>query len=177
MPLRHAPQAPPPQSTSVSVPFLTPSVQVGAAHLPLEQTPLVQSLGTLHFLVSAHLGQVAPPQSTSVSAPFCLLSVQVGGGRSGTAESGCSTSTAVWSTEASTAASVAGGFSSSHPRIHAVAAARVRAIATRFIGSPPVGAPHKSRGKWEPCKPRPLVRRTITAPPRKYQHNSTVPQK
>ena len=38
----------PPQSTSVSVPFLTTSVQVGTAHLLAVQTPLVQSAATPH---------------------------------------------------------------------------------------------------------------------------------
>src|SRR5689334_17699859 len=59
----------PPQSTSVSLPFLTPSVQ----------TPFEQSAPTVQTLLSAHLLQVPPPQSTSVSAPFFMPSRQVPG--------------------------------------------------------------------------------------------------
>jgi hypothetical protein len=33
---------PPPQSTPVSLPFLTPSLQVAAAHAPAVHTPLAQ---------------------------------------------------------------------------------------------------------------------------------------
>jgi hypothetical protein len=68
----------PPQSVSVSEPFLAPSLQVGAwqvAGLP-EQTLLVQSVETEQSLVSAHLAQVPPPQSTSVSVPFLTVSGQ-----------------------------------------------------------------------------------------------------
>src|SRR5687767_8294849 len=46
-PLAHLPHAPP-QSTSLSVPFLTMSMQVGEAQRPLAQTPLVQSVGAPH---------------------------------------------------------------------------------------------------------------------------------
>src|SRR3569623_2289910 len=66
----------PPQSTSVSVPFSTMSVQDGTAQVlvvvPL-QTPLVQSVAAPHFLPLAHLGQ-APPQFRSVSVPFWTAS-------------------------------------------------------------------------------------------------------
>ena len=41
---------PPPQSTSVSVPFLTASVHVGAWHTPPVQRPLTQSLFPAQFL-------------------------------------------------------------------------------------------------------------------------------
>ncbi len=59
----------PPQSTSVSEPFMTPSVQVGAWHSPPVQLPDVQSLPTAHISVTAQRSvQVAPPQSTSVSS-------------------------------------------------------------------------------------------------------------
>lgn len=71
----------PPQSTSVSLPFLAPSLQLGAWHLAglPEHTPLVQSPATLHSLPSAHLVvHVSPPQSTSVSPPFLTLSGQPG---------------------------------------------------------------------------------------------------
>jgi hypothetical protein len=68
----------PPQSTSVSFPFLTPSVHVAATHLPpLEHLPLAgsaQSVFALQFLPTAHVGPQPPPQSTSVSVPFRLPS-------------------------------------------------------------------------------------------------------
>ena len=71
-------QAGPPQSTSVSVPFFAPSLQLGVAHLPAVHTSLWQSLRTLQFLPSTHLPHAAPPQSTSLSVPFSVVSVQVG---------------------------------------------------------------------------------------------------
>jgi hypothetical protein len=72
----------PPQSTSVSPAFFTPSEQVADLHVfalrnpPPEQTPLAQSPLPPHFFVSPHLPHVPPPQSTSVSAPFFAPSVQ-----------------------------------------------------------------------------------------------------
>jgi hypothetical protein len=79
LPVPHLPQLAPPQSTSVSTPFLTPSEQVGTAHLSgePEQTPLWQSPATAHVRPLAHFGQPAPPQSTSVSVPFLTKSVQL----------------------------------------------------------------------------------------------------
>jgi hypothetical protein len=68
----------PPQSTSVSVPFLTASAQLAAWQLPAEQTPLLQSEGTAQDLPSGHGAQVPPPQSTAVSAPFLTPSAQLG---------------------------------------------------------------------------------------------------
>jgi len=72
----------PPQSTAVSLPFFTVSVQVGTAHAPLVQTPLVQfppaPVPVPHILPLAQAGQ-APPQSTSVSLPFFTRSVQAAG--------------------------------------------------------------------------------------------------
>jgi hypothetical protein len=65
----HLPHAGPPQSTSVSEPFFTWSVQSGALHLPASHTPLVQSPLRRQFLPSAQPGH-APPQSTSVSEPL-----------------------------------------------------------------------------------------------------------
>jgi hypothetical protein len=70
---------PPPQSVSLSVPFLTPSPQLGAWQtlgVP-EHTPLAQSPLTEHALPPAQLPQL-PPQSVSVSLPFRTPSVQVG---------------------------------------------------------------------------------------------------
>jgi hypothetical protein len=58
----------PPQSTSLSPWFFTPSPQVGAAHWPLLQTPLAQSLAPRHVFAAAQRGHgVAPPQSASLS--------------------------------------------------------------------------------------------------------------
>jgi hypothetical protein len=68
----------PPQSASVSVPFLMPSVQVAAWHLPDVHTPLAQSLAPVHTKpVPQRLQVVLPPQSTSVSPPFLVTSVQL----------------------------------------------------------------------------------------------------
>ena len=52
----------PPQSTSVSVPFFTASVQSGAEHffVALLHTPLVQSAAAAQVFVSAHLGHEPP---------------------------------------------------------------------------------------------------------------------
>jgi hypothetical protein len=75
-PSAHAPHVPP-QSTSDSVPFFTPSEHEGTWQTFDVQTPLWQSAGTAHPLVSAH-GEHAPPQSTSVSVPFLVPSVQPG---------------------------------------------------------------------------------------------------
>jgi hypothetical protein len=58
----------PPQSTPLSLPFLTPSLHLGVWQVTL-QTPLVQSEASPHCSPSAHLLQL-PPQSTSVSDPF-----------------------------------------------------------------------------------------------------------
>jgi hypothetical protein len=86
---RGHPAAVPPQSTSLSFPFLTPSggLQSGAMHrqggagqlFPVPQTPLVQSPGTAQFLPSAHFlpGAQLPPQSISVSVPFFTESPQL----------------------------------------------------------------------------------------------------
>src|SRR5207237_662863 len=71
---------PPPQSRSVSPPFLTPSVHVGTEHVLVapSQTPLVQSIAPAQPLPSAHFAQL-PPQSVSVSEPFFTVSVHVTG--------------------------------------------------------------------------------------------------
>src|SRR5262245_24932915 len=69
----------PPQSTSLSVPFFAPSMQVGTAHFIIaSQTLLTQSVPTLHLSVSAQAGHLAPPQSASVSSWFCAMSEHVG---------------------------------------------------------------------------------------------------
>jgi hypothetical protein len=68
----------PPQSTSVSVPFFTKSVQSGAWHTLFVHTPLAQSDGAEHAFDVSHFGHAVPPQSTSVSLPFFTPSVQSG---------------------------------------------------------------------------------------------------
>jgi hypothetical protein len=75
--LGHGAHAEPPQSTSVSVPFFTPSLHPGCVQRPLEQYALVQSLPPMHFFPFAHAGHVPPPQSLSVSAPFSTPSLQL----------------------------------------------------------------------------------------------------
>src|SRR5438034_291162 len=69
--------APPPQSTSVSTLFFTPSVHVGAHVVPV-QTPPLQSPPTLQTWPVSQWGHCAPPQSTSVSRPFFCPSPQLG---------------------------------------------------------------------------------------------------
>ena len=71
----------PPQSASLSPPFLTVSLQLAAWQSlgEPEQTRLVQSVGTLQLLpVAQRLQLVAPPQSVSLSPPFFATSLQVG---------------------------------------------------------------------------------------------------
>jgi hypothetical protein len=73
----------PPQSTSVSLPFFTVSLQLGAWQMPPEQTLLWQSeLAVQVLLVAQRLHVVAPPQSMSLSAPFFTMSLQVGAAQS-----------------------------------------------------------------------------------------------
>ena len=69
-PTGQAGHTPPPQSTPVSLPFFTPSVQVGAAQTPFVQTtltqsePLPQGLPTMQLEEAAQAGgaQVPPVQ-------------------------------------------------------------------------------------------------------------------
>jgi len=77
LPSTHAEHDPPPQSVSVSKPFLTPSVQIGDLHRPAKHTRELQSDELAQAFPSAHFPQVPPPQSTSVSAPFFMKSKQV----------------------------------------------------------------------------------------------------
>jgi hypothetical protein len=60
----------PPQSTSVSLPFFTVSVHVGATHFDAVQTPDAQSSGPAQARLSPQCIGHDPPQSTSVSLPF-----------------------------------------------------------------------------------------------------------
>jgi hypothetical protein len=68
----------PPQSTSVSVPLRTPSVQLGAWQVDPMQEPESQSLPEAQCSPWVQrLGQL-PPQSTSLSEPFAAPSEQDG---------------------------------------------------------------------------------------------------
>lgn len=73
----HLPQVAPPQSTSVSVPLRTPSVQVAPAQTPTLQTRALQSPATWQFFPGGQTGHVPPPQSASVSSAFFTPSKQV----------------------------------------------------------------------------------------------------
>src|SRR5579883_1760790 len=76
-PVAHGLQEPP-QSTSVSLPSLIPSLQVlgRAAQAPATQAPPAQSPFTRHALPAAQPMQTGPPQSTSVSLPSLIPSLQ-----------------------------------------------------------------------------------------------------
>jgi hypothetical protein len=67
-----------PQSTPISAPFFTPSLQLGGAHCPITHEPLAQSWASPQPRPSAQSAHTAPPQSTSLSAPFFSPSEQVG---------------------------------------------------------------------------------------------------
>jgi hypothetical protein len=68
----------PPQSTALSPPFFTASLQLAAWHLPPLHTALEQSLAAVQERFAAQRTHaVAPPQSTSVSPPFLTASLQV----------------------------------------------------------------------------------------------------
>jgi hypothetical protein len=77
-PISHPLQVVPPQSTSVSDPFMTLSVQVESWHTLPVHTWLRQSSGTLHGFPAVQRGQVPPPQSTPVSTSFFTPSPHVG---------------------------------------------------------------------------------------------------
>src|SRR5437588_636017 len=80
LPAAQGAQMSPPQSTSVSLPSLVPSVQeVGAAQIPAAQELLAQSAGTAHILLKAQGAQMPPPQSVSVSLPSLMLFMQEAG--------------------------------------------------------------------------------------------------
>jgi hypothetical protein len=72
------PEAGPPQSLSDSLPFKTRSEQVGVWQTRFVQTPLAQSVASLHAFIAGHATHEPPPQSTSVSVPFFTLSAQPG---------------------------------------------------------------------------------------------------
>ena len=77
--LEPQPPQPPPQSRSVSLPFITPSLHSAATHLLAVQTRFAQSLPTVQALpVTQRLQELVPPQSTSDSPPFLVTSEQLG---------------------------------------------------------------------------------------------------
>jgi len=81
LPVAHFVEQDPPQSASLSSPFLTVSVQLAAAHRPVApHTPDVQSPPVAQRLPSAQrlLGAHGPPQSASDSLPFFTPSLQEG---------------------------------------------------------------------------------------------------
>jgi hypothetical protein len=70
----------PPQSVSVSVPLVKPSLQLGVAHnfvMGLQKL-FTQSPLTLQIFPSAQSATQLPPQSTSVSVPFACESLHAG---------------------------------------------------------------------------------------------------
>src|SRR4051794_26392134 len=67
----------PPQSTSDSPWFLTPSVHEAAAQRPAVHTPVTQSVPVRQMAFTAQRAQSVPPQSTSDSVPFRTVSVQL----------------------------------------------------------------------------------------------------
>lgn len=75
LPLAQASHVGPPQSTSVSWPLYTASVQLGMVHLPLEHIRESQSV---FLLQTENAGQLPhlPPQSTPISSPFWRRSLQ-----------------------------------------------------------------------------------------------------
>jgi len=77
-PSGQSPHEGPPQSVSVSVPFRTPSVQLGVWHAPPAHTRLVQSGALLQPCPGAHGPQLVPPQSRPVSLPFATPSTHEG---------------------------------------------------------------------------------------------------
>jgi hypothetical protein len=69
----------PPQSTSVSLPFLTESLQVATWQMRFTQRPLWQSVAVRHAWPWMQLGpQSSPPQSRSDSSPLTAPSSQLG---------------------------------------------------------------------------------------------------
>jgi hypothetical protein len=67
----------PPQSKSLSVPFLRSSSHVAAAQTPAMQEAVTQSTPVAHGCPMSH-GPHGPPQSAPVSPPLLTPSAQVG---------------------------------------------------------------------------------------------------
>ena len=65
----------PPQSTSLSPPFLMPSAQPGSPQWPLPHQPLMQFASVRQPWPRGQRGQSPAPQSTPVSTPFFWPSV------------------------------------------------------------------------------------------------------
>jgi hypothetical protein len=78
LPAAHPDGQLPPQSTAVSAPFLTPSLQLGAWHTLPAHDALAQSAPVRQALPGAQRVAQPPLQSTSVSVPFATPSVHVG---------------------------------------------------------------------------------------------------
>jgi len=74
----HFGQSGPPQSMSLSLPFVTRSEQVGSAQrCSSSHTPLWQSVGTAQPSPAGHALQAPPPQSLPVSLPLWVPSLQL----------------------------------------------------------------------------------------------------
>ena len=77
-PSSHAEQVEPPQSTSDSFPFWTPSSHAGGVQVPSVQTSETQSCAPSQSWPSSQAEQVEPPQSTSDSSPSRMPLRQLG---------------------------------------------------------------------------------------------------
>jgi len=75
-PATHFEQSGPPQSLSLSLPFVTRSPQVGAAQPASPHFPDWQSESMLQPPVTGQVLQEPPPQSASVSLLFWVPSLQ-----------------------------------------------------------------------------------------------------
>ena len=75
-PAAQAAHPPPPQSTSLSLPFFTWSSHLEDWQMSEVQTPVAQSPAAAQAWLAAHFLHSAPPQSTSVSVPLLRPSLQ-----------------------------------------------------------------------------------------------------
>ncbi len=123
----------PPQSTSVSLPFWTPSAHVGTRHVFCLQTPCRQSSAASQICPGAHVAPHAPPQSMSVSSPFFVPSSHVAGTHSLAREHTWPASQSVLSRHATQAPSPSQSLPPSWAQV-------VPAAAGVFTCSPPVQA-------------------------------------
>src|SRR5262245_32284986 len=79
LPTAQSLHAGPPQSTSVSMPPLKPSLHVEShVKVPGSHIPPAQSLLAAHVFPGPHFCGHGPPQSTSVSPPFFTASLHAG---------------------------------------------------------------------------------------------------
>jgi hypothetical protein len=67
----------PPQSTPLSLPFFTTSVQLGCWQTLLTHTCVLQSVPELHCWPGVHFVAQEPPQSTALSFWFLTPSIQL----------------------------------------------------------------------------------------------------